>query len=280
MKDGQSFKWSDQLPVVRTLGAMIFDPIWARDWHRANCCELIHVSKGQVRIMTKQAEFAAGPGEVVLLPDGILHRDVFDSRKGLEVFYLSFEWGAAASYFSTIPWQNLAALSRSAKLDVANALGQLKADFTGGAPPDQLLVRVRLLNVLLLVLAENLRAQRPADVKPSIPASRAKSLMTLARQYIQAHYHESLNLEKIAQALKVSPYHLSHVFSRESDFSLFEYITHLRMEKAQQLLVEGKANVSEAASAVGYDDGNYFSKVFRRHFGHPPSGVFRAVGHR
>ena len=43
------------------------------------------------------------------------------------------------------------------------------------------------------------------------------------------------------------------------------------MERARELLQAGGMNVSEVAAAVGYESSNYFSKVFRKHFGRPPS---------
>ena len=79
-----------------------------------------------------------------------------------------------------------------------------------------------------------------------------------------------MSLNDIARALRVSPFYLSHVFGKESDFSLFNYLTALRMNRAKELLAEGKLNVAEAASMVGYDNTHYFAKIFRQHFGHAP----------
>jgi AraC-like DNA-binding protein len=101
--------------------------------------------------------------------------------------------------------------------------------------------------------------------------------MLQARQYLEAHFAEPLSLEGIAAALGVSAYYLSHVFSEENDFTLFASLTHLRMEKARALLQDGQMTVAEVARAVGYDNSNYFSKAFRRHFGVAPRAavVFR-----
>jgi two-component system response regulator YesN len=70
----------------------------------------------------------------------------------------------------------------------------------------------------------------------------------------------------------VSPYHLSHVFSRESDFTLWGYLMQVRMTEAKKLLRTGRLNVSEVGRAVGYEDPNYFSKAFRKHVGQSPTG--------
>jgi AraC-like DNA-binding protein len=45
----------------------------------------------------------------------------------------------------------------------------------------------------------------------------------------------------------------------------------LRLQRAMDLLQQGTHNVAEAASAVGYDDPFYFSRLFRKHMGITPS---------
>jgi len=73
----------------------------------------------------------------------------------------------------------------------------------------------------------------------------------------------------------VSPFHLSRMFSQESDFSLFEYLSEVRINEAKKLLRDGRLLVSEVAERTGYDNGNYFAKVFRRKVGCSP-GKYRS----
>jgi len=46
--------------------------------------------------------------------------------------------------------------------------------------------------------------------------------------------------------------------------TLTDYINKLRIEEAKYLLDSANASVTEAALSVGYNDPNYFSKVFTR----------------
>lgn len=52
--------------------------------------------------------------------------------------------------------------------------------------------------------------------------------------------------------------------------SATEFINHIRMQKASQLLKIGNKNISEVAYAVGYSDPKYFSRLFSKHFGQSP----------
>ena len=91
-----------------------------------------------------------------------------------------------------------------------------------------------------------------------------------ATAYIRAHYGEPLTLEGVAQKVFVSPFYLSHLFKEELDLTFVEYLTRVRIEEAKRLLAESNLSVLGVAEKVGYEDGSYFSKVFRKVTGLTP----------
>lgn len=257
------------LPDVRVLGLMAFDPVWAERNHESNGCEILHVVRGRMTLEIGGERFPAGPGETLLVPPNTVHRDAFDPAAGLEVLFCSFSWRPAAEYFRIVDNRAAAGLPAHRKAELAMLFDQMRSDLAGPGDPDRLLARSRVHTVLLLLLREAMAGRRPAEAV-SYGRARRRELMRRAKEYLAVHYAECVSLERMAEALDVSPYYLSHVFSEESDFSLFAYLTALRMEKARALLREGRLNVSEVARAVGYENANYFAKVFRRHCARSP----------
>lgn len=87
-----------------------------------------------------------------------------------------------------------------------------------------------------------------------------------------------LSLNFLARKLCVNSSYLSHQFNQEAGVSIPEYIARLRVEEAQKLL-HGAASCSigQIAAAVGMQDVNYFSKVFKRIVGCTPT-VYRKQG--
>lgn len=73
---------------------------------------------------------------------------------------------------------------------------------------------------------------------------------------------EPPSLEELGRKAGVSPFYLSRIFSQEMQMTIPQYLRRIRMEKAAELLREGKHNVTEAAFAVGYSSLGYFSKSF------------------
>ena len=76
----------------------------------------------------------------------------------------------------------------------------------------------------------------------------------------------------MAKLHSVSSEHLSRTFKRETGFGFSEYLTLVRLQKAEYMLRnEPGRSVCEIAYACGFNDSNYFSDKFRRSYGHSPS---------
>lgn len=118
-------------------------------------------------------------------------------------------------------------------------------------------------------------------------ADRAVKLLTNVREnqsvaakvhaYIQEHYTEDINRQKLADLFFIHSDHLSRLFGKEYGISIPDYIARLRIEAAKQSLRSGM-NVSEAAIQVGYDNFAYFSTVFKKLVGESPSEFKRDAG--
>ena len=91
-----------------------------------------------------------------------------------------------------------------------------------------------------------------------------------AVSYIDNHYRSQLQLTMVAQACKVSPAYLSRLFTEHLYTSFVEYLTRLRITKAEALLKEEDLSVKQISYEVGFHDPNYFSKIFRKYVGASP----------
>ena len=74
----------------------------------------------------------------------------------------------------------------------------------------------------------------------------------------------------------MSKFHLSRLFHATTGFSFREYLSIVRLREAKKLLADEKYSISEIAQKCGFENGNYFSKVFRSKSGISP-GKFREL---
>jgi len=82
--------------------------------------------------------------------------------------------------------------------------------------------------------------------------------------FIEAHYNESISVERIAKEVYLSPSRLSHIVKDELGITLRECVSKVRVDKAKNLLREKELPISQIALEVGYPDQSYFTKVFKK----------------
>ncbi|CAA7600217.1 Homeodomain-like [Acididesulfobacillus acetoxydans] len=96
-------------------------------------------------------------------------------------------------------------------------------------------------------------------------------MITRAKEFLENHLGEDLTLSDIAKRQFLSPCYFSRLFKQSTGQTVMEFLTALRMAKGKELLEKTNQPVSQVAGTVGYSDPNYFSRVFKRHFGMAPS---------
>ncbi|MBW4081912.1 AraC family transcriptional regulator [Paenibacillus sp. S150] len=91
-----------------------------------------------------------------------------------------------------------------------------------------------------------------------------------ALRYMQEHYNEPITLEKLAEAVGSSPRTLTRLYRIRLQTSPAQYLIRIRMERALELLLHTEASLYDIAVAVGYPDGYYFGRMFKKYYGASP----------
>ncbi|MBS6195515.1 MAG: response regulator [Clostridiales bacterium] len=92
-----------------------------------------------------------------------------------------------------------------------------------------------------------------------------KSRIQMAVQYIKEHYNENITINELAERYEMSPNYFSSMFKKEVQQSTVNYITEIRMEEARKLLERSQLSVVDIAKKVGYEDSQYFFRVFKKY---------------
>ncbi|RSK29111.1 DNA-binding response regulator [Bacillus sp. HMF5848] len=95
--------------------------------------------------------------------------------------------------------------------------------------------------------------------------------MQLIKEYVEAHYAESLTLTEVAKHFHFNPSYLSSFFSAHNNESFVEFLSRVRIDKATKLLANHDIAISDVGEMVGYSDHSYFCKVFKKIKGQSPS---------
>lgn len=81
--------------------------------------------------------------------------------------------------------------------------------------------------------------------------------------YIQGHYTEKLTLEMLAVEFHLSEKYISRYFKERFSISFMQYVSHLRMERAKELLRGTDLSITEVALSSGYPSVNFFIRSFK-----------------
>ena len=108
-------------------------------------------------------------------------------------------------------------------------------------------------------------------------ADNSSLVVRRVRNYIEEHYHERITVQNISDSIFYSPNYLNNLFKKETNQTLLEYLTKVRIEKAKQLLHEPNMKIYMMAEAVGYSQESYFRTVFKRLTGLNPKEYIEKI---
>ncbi|MEL7975245.1 helix-turn-helix transcriptional regulator [Isoptericola sp. F-RaC21] len=122
-------------------------------------------------------------------------------------------------------------------------------------------------------------AQMVADFCRAVRRHHQRGYTTLVRQVtdeIDLHLSHQVSTRELAERLGVSPSTLARRFKAETGATVAAYVARQRSERAARLLATTVRPVHDVALVVGYEDANYFVKVFRAAYGMTPT-AYRAA---
>jgi two-component system response regulator YesN len=85
-------------------------------------------------------------------------------------------------------------------------------------------------------------------------------------EFLEEKYQENINLNSIADLFFITPPYLSRRFKEKTGITFGEYLEDIRMDKAQEYLINSEAPIADIAERVGYQDQAYFARVFKQKY--------------
>jgi AraC-like DNA-binding protein len=143
-------------------------------------------------------------------------------------------------------------------LDLAHQLDQKKT-------PANLLETNALLRQLLAVFFSDYNSPQTDNTMYGL--TRFQTVL----DYIRRHLRDPLTIQQLAEIADLNPTYFSNLFSRYMGISPVKYINKRRIEEAQKLLLSTDQTLYQIASAVGFSDEYYFSRVFKKIVGLAPA---------
>ena len=212
-------------------------------------CDLTVVINGELEYNVNGKKVCLESGDVICIPEGAV-RERKESEG--EVDYVSFNFTCDREI--RLPLQLKNAVHSDVLLLVA------AYDKIGVSPYfDNREKNGHLLACLVSVLEDRAERQKFSPLTLKI------------MKYIRENMDKKITLEDITRLTFFSSVYCDTVFKRETGRSIIDHLIDIRVDEAKKLLLEGTMSLKEISESVGFNDYNYFSRVFKSRTGYPPS---------
>ncbi|POR45906.1 AraC family transcriptional regulator [Paraburkholderia eburnea] len=272
-RDSARYWRSPLLPGAELLTAEYHDHEFTAHWHDAYTVPVIE--EGAECYRYSGAHHVADAGSVPVINPGELHTGARAVDEGwryrvmyVPVDYLHALANGIADRPQPLPWFDAEVirdldlarrLSRAHRLMEAHAAHGLTA-----TPADPLTAEDALIDALSTLLTRHGRTRAtPLAAAPHEPR------VDVMKALLAADLTAPLRVADLAQAIGLSPFHATRLFTHATGLPPHAWRTQLRLQRALAPLRAGVA-VADVAAAQGFTDQSHFTRHFRRMFGVPP----------
>lgn len=255
-------------PSLKGFRVLEYDNIYSKKEHIPDSHELLYVLDGRMSLhLNDGCSYRAMPGDFLLVPAGIPHRDEFAPLKGLRILFIQFTWDAE-NFFQTVNNRSLAVLSYEVRTEARRRLEYMRARWHN-TTEDIMHASLQLHSILMLFFSELIKDSTEDNMLQNndLPMREA---MRCAKHFLEQNYGEHVSLGQTARHIGISPAYLSRIFHHEYGVSFAKFLTAIRLEASRELLQSTRLQVAEVANRCGFSSSSYFIKVFSEHYGVTP----------
>jgi AraC-like DNA-binding protein/mannose-6-phosphate isomerase-like protein (cupin superfamily) len=258
--------------------------------HRHEFVQIIYVLKGKLKHVLNDNVFDVYKGDIFVIPPFVPHYFIDEYEKGFEIIEFEFVPEFIHEKFSSnvrdnsfmdfaylepflVAEQELKPrlnITGSLQLEVEKILEEVIKEYENRESDFELLVKAQLLKLLVLVGREfkkNIEGSESQGI-----FDRHRDALYNAINFVNEHLAEDISLDDVAKVAMLSSSYFRYLFKQMTEKTFVEYLNHLRINKAVELLKNEPAmKVIEVCYKVGYNNVNHFNRIFRQVTGLSPS---------
>ena len=244
-------------------------------WH--NAAELIVPVDNEYTVMVGEKSYTACPGEVLLIPVGVVH-EIFAPEWGQRYIFMIDQKefyaidGLSQLQYLLYPCVHLRTDNAGAALDeIFTYVHHAVEDYARKGPLTSASAKL-WLRLALVRIVDHLMSQAAVE-RPEAGSHQHQQIAAMMDvcAYISEHCAEKLTLDNVAAYSGYSKYHFARVFKLYAGMGFYDYYMRQRMVLCRRLLSDLGLRVTDVALRAGFDSIATFNRVFKQYEGVTPS---------
>lgn len=243
--------------------------------HIHDYIEILYAQSGHFRILLNSRDYTFDAGDMVLINSNEIH-NVFSLGEGLNSYIcIKFEPEILFTSQSLLEMKYLMPfiLKESTHQKIfteeeiratilPSILHNIYTEYKEASYGFELAIRTNILTLFLYIL-RNWHKQN-IDLNIDVPVNKEmEKQLKKVFDYVEENYQEDITAREMAKYCNMSYSHFSRSFKRIMKKSFKEYLSYIRISKAERLLIGADSNITEIAQECGFSTSSYFISQFK-----------------
>lgn len=247
-------------------------------WHEK--IELLYFIRGEALVKCNSHELSAKEGDLIVVNSNELHQ-IFSISESIDYYCIIFDIVlfqsrrvdvCEAKYINPISQNRILFKNKVENdKDIAKYIYEFVKEYESKEIGYEMAIKATIYQLLVLLLRKHVKlvlTSKEYDTRLK-NLKRFNSIL----EHIDNHYSEKITINQLCSMANISRFHFCRVFKSITGKPLNEYLNSLRVSKAEAMLKDSDITITEVAMACGFDDMNYFSRLFKKLKGASPSSV-------
>jgi AraC-like DNA-binding protein len=299
----------DKLPDVEMIGQSVCPADWKLHERTIPGYELIFQHHGMVKFQIEDCTYILTPGDMLLIPPNVRHSgEAYDNtpcRFYFMLFYVKSEVQCiedsnfvdhvtglkeiaareTVKYCFILPDTYMDKIYLPTYFSIKGYRDEIFSIFEKAlAERNKLTLNSRImislqLSQIMVLLTRLLIERYKIDIFISSEGEMPR-LIIEAATYIHEHYSDKLTVKSISTLYGISSQYLIRLFKKKLGITPLQYINQVRILHAKELIRNSFMNFKEITYEIGLENPEYFSRLFKKVEGVPPSTLKRGLNSR
>lgn len=237
-------------------------PNWTINPSVIDFIDLTYIFDGEATYTVNGVSYKVKKGDLICIPKNSSRQAVTNPQNPIQSYACNFFLYDLKGGEVSLPFPILSQIG--IRHDLISLYQELNIEWMRRNPGYPMIVRSVFLKILHRYFSILYYKDPLNNVAPHVKK---------AIRFICDNYKTNLEVSDLAKVIGLNPSYFGTLFKTATGFTVKEYLNQVRIDTAENMLSSGEFSVKETACRCGFEDSYYFSKVFKKIKGYPPSNV-------